>query len=152
MQAERHLLFKTLYGLAAVVALFTGFGNMPLYGRYYVADLPLLAWSGNFFINVNIHILVGSLLLAMGIYAVITGAFTGSGRAVRLTLSGWIRGTLLGLALLTGILMVIKNLPGVHFPLEVLMVSNFAHMGAAVLFLIAALVGLIFRQPWRRTE
>lgn len=152
MRAERHFLFKTLYGLAAVVALFTGFGNMPLYGRYYVADLPLLAWSGNFFINVNIHILVGSLLLAMGIYAVITGAFTGSGRAVRLTLSGWIRGTLLGLALLTGILMVIKNLPGVHFPLEVLMVSNFAHMGAAVLFLIAALVGLIFRQPWRLTE
>ena len=63
-------LMKAVYGLAAAVALFTGFGNMPLWKRYYVADIPGMAWSGNFFINVNVHILVGSLLLAIAVYAV----------------------------------------------------------------------------------
>lgn len=149
MNTSRHPFFSAMYGLAAVVALFTGFGNMPLYGRYYVADLPGLGWSGNFFINVNVHILAGSLLLAMGVYAIATALIPGSLPAGRLSLSGKIRGSLMGLALVTGILMVIKNLPGVNFPLEVLMVSNFTHMGAAVLLMITALVAVIFRQPWR---
>jgi hypothetical protein len=134
------------------VALFTGFGNMPLYGRYYVADVPGLGWSGNFFTNVNVHILTGSLLLAMGVHAIATTLIPGRWPAGRLTLSGKIRGALMGLTLLTGILMVIKNLPGVTFPLAMLMASNFAHMGAAVLFMLAALVALIFRQPWRRAR
>ncbi len=61
MNAKPHLLLKILYGAAAVTALFTGFGNMPLWGRYYVADLPGLAWSGDFFINVNVHILAAKI-------------------------------------------------------------------------------------------
>jgi hypothetical protein len=143
-------LFKALFTVAVVVALFTGFGNMPLYGRYYVADMPGLAWSGNFFINVNVHILTGSLLLAMGVYTAATLLLSGWVTTRRLTLAGKISGTLLSLTLITGVLMVFKNLPGVRFPLEVLMTANFAHMGTAVLFTLAALISLVFRKPWRR--
>jgi hypothetical protein len=150
MNAKPHLLLKILYGAAAVTALFTGFGNMPLWGRYYVADLPGLAWSGDFFINVNVHILAGSLLLSIGIYVLTASIMDGRLRAGRMTLSGRIRVSLLAMALATGILMVVKNLPGVHFPMAALMVFNFTHMAAAVLFMIAALVALIFRSPWRR--
>jgi len=150
MNAKPHLLLKILYGAATVTALFTGFGNMPLWGRYYVADLPGLAWSGDFFINVNVHILAGSLLLSIGIYVLTASIMDGRLRAGRMTLSGRIRVSLLAMALATGILMVVKNLPGVHFPMAALMVFNFTHMAAAVLFMIAALVALIFRSPWRR--
>ncbi len=150
MKTESHPLLKTTYGLAAAVALFTGFGNMPLYGRYYVANVPGMGWSGNFFINVNVHILAGSLLSAIGVYALTTALMPGRLPVGRLTLSGKIRGVLLAFVLLTGMVMVIKNLPGVHFPLEVLMTSNFTHMGAAILFMITAMIALIFRQPWRR--
>jgi formate dehydrogenase iron-sulfur subunit len=66
MIAKANPVLKALYGAAAVTALFTGFGNMPLWGRYYVADAPGLGWSGDFFINVNVHILAGSLLLGIG--------------------------------------------------------------------------------------
>jgi Fe-S-cluster-containing hydrogenase component 2 len=76
MDAKPNLLLKVLYGIAAVAALFTGFGNMPLWKRYYVADVPGLGWSGDFFINVNVHILAGGLLLAIGAYVVT--AFTWS--------------------------------------------------------------------------
>lgn len=145
-----HPLFKALYGLAAVAALFTGFGNMPLYGRYYVADVPGLAWSGDFFINVDVHILAGSLLVALAVYALMAALLPGRPTLGRLTLSGTIRGLLLALTLITGGFMVVKNLPGVHFPQVALMVFNFTHMGAAVLFMVAALIALIFKQPWRR--
>jgi hypothetical protein len=43
-----------------------------------------------------------------------------------------------GMALATGILMVVKNLPGVHFPMAMLMVFNFTHMASAMLFMVAA--------------
>lgn len=145
-------LLRTLYGMAAVVALFTGFGNMPLWKRYYVADVPGLGWSGDFFINVNVHILAGSLLLAIGVYTVTDSSMVRRSRAGRLTFSGRIRIFSLSLALATGILMVVKNLPGVHFSLAVLMIFNFTHMAAAMLFMLAALVALIFRSPWRQSR
>ena len=84
-------LLRMLYGAAAVTALFTGFGNMPLWKRYYVADVPGLEWSGDFFINVNIHILAGSLLLAIGISAVTASIMDKNTSTARLTLSGKIR-------------------------------------------------------------
>lgn len=150
MDAKPNLLLKVLYGIAAVAALFTGFGNMPLWGRYYVADVPGLGWSGDFFVNVNVHILAGGLLLAIGAYVVTTFLVMRGSHSGGLTRSGRIRVFLLALALTTGILMVIKNLPGVHFPMAILMIFNFSHMAAAMLFMVAALVALIFRQPWRQ--
>jgi len=150
MNAKPHLLLKMLYGAAAVAALFTGFGNMPLWGRYYVADLPGLAWSGDFFINVNVHIIAGSLLLCIATYVLTATMMDERLRNSRTTLSGRIRGFLLAVALATGILMVVKNLPGVHFPMATLIVFNFAHMTAALLFMIAGLLALFFRHPWRQ--
>ena len=143
-------LLKFVYGLAAAVALFTGFGNMPLWKRYYVADIPGMAWSGDFFINVNVHIVAGSLLLAIGIYAVSMRLVTRGRYRYRLTLSGKVRGLLLALTLATGGLMVIKNLPGINFPLAALIVFNFSHMAAALLFMLATLAALMLRQPWRQ--
>jgi putative Mn2+ efflux pump MntP len=150
MNAKPHLLSKMLYGAAAVAVLFTGFGNMPLWKRYYVADLPGLGWSGDFFINVNVHIIAGSLLLAIGAYAVAASLMDRRSNAGRLTRSGTLRAVLLAVAIATGILMVVKNLPGIRFSMAALIILNFTHMAAAVLFTIAALVSLVFRQPWRR--
>jgi len=150
MNTTSNPLLKSLYGLAAVVALFTGFGNMPLWGRYYVSDVPGLGWSGNFIVNVNVHILAGSLLLGIGVFALTKALMMGKAPFGEMSLSGKIRGLLLALALITGILMVVKNLPGMNFSLATLMVFNFTHMGASVLFMLATLVALIFRQPWRR--
>ncbi len=152
MVTRSNLLLKGVYGLAAAVALFTGFGNMPLWKRYYVADIPGMAWSGDFFINVNVHIVAGSLLLAIGIYAVCLRWLVRGQDHGRLTLSGKVRGLLLALTLVTGGLMVIKNLPGVNFPLATLIVFNFSHMAAALLFMLASLAALMLRRPWRRAE
>jgi hypothetical protein len=152
MTTKTHPLQKILYGLALIVALFTGFGNMPLYGRYYVADVPGFGWSGNFFINVNVHILSGSLLLALAMYAFMSSILLRDGSRHKLTPTGKLRAFLLALSLLTGILMVIKNLPGIRFPLEMLIAFNFAHMGAAAFLMIVSLLTLLFRRPWRRSR
>ena len=151
MKTDSNPLLKIVYGLAAVIALFTGFGNMPLWKRYYVADIPGLGWSGDFLINLNVHILAGSILVALAVYAALGSLMDRRPLQARLSFSGKVRASLLGLALATGIVMVVKNMPGVHLPMTALVASNLAHMGAAVLFMIAAVIALIFRQPWRQT-
>lgn len=143
---------KVLYGVAVITALFTGFGNMPLYGRYYVADFPGLGWSGNFFLNVNVHILAGSVLLAVAVYALTASLLIRRPPVDRLSFLGKTRAILLALTLATGAVMVAKNLPAVHLPMTALIAFNFLHMGAAVLFMLAALISLIFRRPWTKTR
>ena len=149
MKTDSHPLLKFVYGLAAVIALFTGFGNMPLWKRYYVADIPGLGWSGDFLINLNVHILAGSILVALAGYAALTSRMDRRPPTTRRPLSGKVGAMQPGLALAAGIVMVVKNLPGVHLPLYALVAFNLAHMGAAVLFMIAAAIALIFRRPWR---
>jgi len=149
MNVTFHPLLRFLYTVAAATALFTGFGNMPLWKRYYVADVPGLGWSGNFFINVNVHILAGSLLMALAVYAAIGALAVGHRNGGRLTFFGKAKGALLALALATGILMVVKNLPGFSFSMPALIIFNFTHMAAAVLFLLVSLAALVSRQPWR---
>ena len=139
---------RWIYRAAVALALFTGFGNMPLYGRYYIGDLPLLAWSGDFLANVKVHYVAGAILVAMGVYYLIT-YFRGYARR-QLTAMGRLRALLLALTLLSGLVMALKNLPGVFFPMGLLVSMNFLHMGAAVFFMLASLGALILRAGWLR--
>lgn len=138
---------KYLFGLTAIVAIFTGFGNMPLYGRYYVADVPYLGWTGDFIVNVKVHTIAGAMLLTIALYFLIVYLLMRS-RGVHLTRTGFIQIPILWLVLMSGVVMAIKNLPGVVFDQPVLMAMNFLHMGSAVLFILVSLIGLVYRGQW----
>lgn len=143
-------ILRWTYRISAAVAIFTGFGNMPLFGRYYVADIPGLGWSGDFMLNVQVHYIAGAVLLAVGGYAV---AAYGSRRAtgLRLTVSGTLRALFLFLALLSGGVMAVKNLPLVAVDFPLLPVLNFFHLFMAVLFILFSAGCLIFRRRWTKT-
>lgn len=139
--------FKGLYAIAVVIALFTGFGSMPLWGRYYIADIPGLKWSGDFFVNLQIHLFVGALLLCLAVYMLVYYLNVRSS-GVRLTRSGRIRAVFLVLAILSGVAMAIRNLSGIQFAFEWQVSLVFLHMGVAVAFMVASIVCLIARCRW----
>lgn len=143
---------KVVYGITATVAVFTGFGNMPLWKRYYVADIPGLGWSGDFLINLNVHIIAGSMLLALAVFALTTALLAHRRTEESLTAAGKIQAGLLASTLATGIVMAAKNLPAVQLPMAALIAFNLAHMGTAMLFMLAALIALALRLPWRRSR
>ena len=140
-----------LYLLAIWGALFTGFGNMPLYKRYYIADLPGMGWTGNFYTNLYVHMFCGALLLALAIYFALTYLFARAPKA-QLTSAGIIRSSILALSLISGVIMAVKNLPTVHFSFELGVIFNFLHMGMAMLFLIIALICTIGGWKWAKTS
>jgi len=141
-------LLAWLYRLAAVLVLFTGFCNMPIAKRYYISDLPGLGWSGDFFLNVQVHYLLGALLLALAVYFGLGRRLARSNNLGSMSFSGKLRALFLILALLTGIAMAVKNLPGVNFRHPYLMAMNLAHMFSAVLFMLTSLIALVTRRPW----
>lgn len=142
---------KWIYGLAALLAIFTGFGNMPLYGRYYIADLPGFHWTGNFIANVKVHYLFGAVLLALGIYYLLLYLLVRN-RGLRFTKMGLAQAGALMLVLLSGLIMAVKNFPGVIFDLPLQIGMNFFHLGSAMLFVLVTFGGLIFRRRWFRAS
>lgn len=142
---------RWLFGLAAALALFTGFGNMPLYGRYYVADWPGFGWTGDFIANVKVHYLAGTVLLGIGIYLMFVRILLRS-RGVRLTWLGVWQSLSLWLAMLSGLIMAAKNLPEVRMDLPLLVAMNFTHMGTAMLFALVAVISLVTRGQWFKRD
>lgn len=139
-------LMRWIYMPAVLIAVFTGFGNMPLYKRYYIADLPGMRWSGDFYLNMMVHYIAGALVLMTAVYFTI-GFLTGP-RGKKLTRTGKIRTVLLALALLSGGLMALKNLPGINFRQTLLMSSDFLHFGAAMFFVMISIVCIVLRNRW----
>ncbi|MFZ5564950.1 MAG: hypothetical protein ACOZBW_12945 [Thermodesulfobacteriota bacterium] len=147
MIAKTDIFLLWIYRIAAGVVIFTGFGNMPLYGRYYVSDVPGLAWSGNFLSNVLVHYVAGAVLTGLAVYAVIvyTGLRAGG---VRLTTSGLLRVIFLLLALLSGGVMAAKNLPAVTVGFPLMPVLNFFHLFTAMVFVFFSLGCVVSRRRW----
>ena len=148
-KTKSDLVLKRLYLFLLAAALFTGFGNMPLYKRYYISDIPGLGWAGNFYLNLSVHYIVGSLLLGLAVYfAVIYLKTHASNR--RLTATGALRVIIIALLLLSGILLAVRNLPAIHFAFHPQITVTFIHLGMAIILLILAIGCGIAKKPWTR--
>ena len=64
--AERRASYIRWTAMAAVTALaVTGFGQMPLYKRYYVSSIPGLGWTADYYITHNIHYIGAVILISI---------------------------------------------------------------------------------------
>lgn len=54
--------------LSIFVLMFTGFGQMPIYKRYYIDQLPGLGWSSNYAVTLNLHYLAAGILIFISTY------------------------------------------------------------------------------------
>lgn len=147
--AERSWLKWGYLGLMIGLAL-TGTAQMPIYNRYYVSDLPGLGWLNDMYLTHVLHYLLAAVfMLVMGFVA---ARHLRSGRNRRaLTLSGGIRAALLVGLVLTGLLRVAKNMPGLFFDPGTIIAVDLGHLGLAALLGVAALwARLSGRRAWLR--
>ncbi|MBI5522393.1 MAG: hypothetical protein HY910_07175 [Desulfarculus sp.] len=132
---------RWLYGLATGLLVFSGMAQLPMMKRYYLADLPGMAWSEDFFITSNLHYLAGALLLALmawrlGLKARQAGGWWSWGPRGAW---GW---TLLAVLMVTGAGKVARN-AGVYLPPDLFMALGLIHLGAAMAFIFTGLGSLI---------
>ena len=141
MQTPYRKMIGTLYVITLIILAFTGFGQMPLYNRYYISDIPGLGWAGNFFATHTIHYLGAMFLLGLLAYLALDYLLTGR-KTHRLTRSAWIRIVFMGGIVFTGIFRVMKNMQDVSFSPGFTFFIDIAHIGFMMCYLMAALVFL----------
>jgi len=138
---------RIAFALTLFLSTLTGFAQMPIFKRYYIADLPGLGWLAEFYITFALHYVSATALIAIGSYLVVHYLLMGR-KEVRISPFGSIRTILLGLILATGVLLVFRNLPGYRYSPEFVVALDFSHLGLVVVFLIVTLVGRLMGKRW----
>lgn len=134
---------KWFYTLILIVMFFSGFGQMPIYGRYYITSIPGLAWSGDFFIVQIVHLTTSFLLLGLITYYVVSRALANTLWPPQNT-KAWMRGVLFLVLIVSGGILAAKNLSGVYIFPAAIVAASLVHLGAAMALLIAVVTYLRF--------
>jgi hypothetical protein len=138
---------RWVYLMTTFFLVLTGFGQMPIFKRYYIADIPGLGWLAEFFVTHYIHYLGAVMLLAVGAY-ILTDYMMVKRTSRRLTTSGSVRFGLLAGILASGGILVIRNLTGTHMSPGFIIFLDIAHLGLVMVFLFVSLYCLIFKKHW----
>jgi hypothetical protein len=143
---QNHLI-RYIYLITVFFLVLTGFGQMPIFKRYYIADIPGFAWLGRFYVTHYIHYLAAILILALATYLIIDYLILQK-KQIRVTISGYVRGIILAGILITGILLVIRNLEGTRFEAGFIIFLDTAHLGLVMTFLMVAAYCLLRKKHW----
>lgn len=144
---ERKSVLQYGYWMTLFMLTLTGFAQMPIFKRYYIADIPGLGWLAQFYVTHYLHYLFAILLLAFIGY-VLTRFLIDRKRQWKISPSGMIRMTILAGLVVTGILLVIKNFSGYRFSPELITVMTVLHLGLVVVLLLYNLYCISRRKKW----
>jgi len=140
---------KYIYRITILMLTLSGFAQMPIFKRYYIADIPGLGWLAQFYTTHYLHYLFAVILLALTAY-IITDFFLLSQKKHKITASGYIRVSLLAGLIASGIILVIRNFAGYHYSPAFIVVMDLIHMGLVFIFLITGLACIILKNNWMR--
>jgi len=167
-----------LLAISGLLLIFSGFGELPMYKRYMVTQIPGFGWAGDFFIQLKLHYLAGILFVSVMVFHAIYHGWLGhqgliprrgdvkaSCKTILCMLGfgeepkmhkylpeqrlayAYLGGV--GLILvLTGIVKVIKNIPGVYLAPGLITSMTLIHTFATIFFLLGVLphlAALIFK-------
>lgn len=134
-----------LWVLNTAFLALTGFAQMPIFRRYYLTSIPGLSWLGDFGLTHKLHYIAAALFLAQVCYWLGKTLFA---RGWRLTPTGLWR-VLAVIALVgTGVVRMAKNDPDIWFSPTAVMVVDYGHIAATLLFGVAALTAWRKAQPY----
>ena len=142
-------LIKPVYLFLLYFLGLTGLAQMPIFKRYYIADVPGLGWLAQFYVTQALHYIGAILLLFLIAYSTVV-YFGLMRRRFSLTATAYFNITLLGAIVVTGILRVLKNLPGILFSPEFTMFIDISHLGFMLALIVFGILSIITKRKWLR--
>jgi formate dehydrogenase gamma subunit len=166
------LLEHWVLALSGILLLFSGFGELPMYKRYLVTEIPGFSWTGDFYINLKIHYLAAIVFVGVIVFHFVYHGWLGHrgllpkkgdwGNSVKTILSfvgigeepradkylpeqrlAYFYMAVVGAILVvTGIIKVLKNLPTVYFSPGIITAATLVHTFATIFFLLGVLAHL----------
>jgi hypothetical protein len=140
-------LVKPFYMVLLLVMGLTGFGQMPIFKRYYIADIPGLGWLAQYYVTHKIHYLGAVLLLALIGYTV-TVYLVMMRKTFDLTRSAYVNIVLLAAIVVTGIFRTLKNLPDIVFSPGFTMFVDISHLGFMLALMFFGIFTFATKGTW----
>ena len=131
-----------LYIGAMFMLAFTGMMQMPLAKRYYLTDIPGMAWTGDFYVVHKLHYIFAAILLFVVGVVVVNWLLEWRDR-LELTPLGTARVGIVGGLIVSGGFRVYRNLPDVTLDPILILVIEWVHFGLFMAlggFALAALI------------
>ena len=138
---------RYIYLITVFFLVLTGFGQMPIFKRYYIADIPGLGWLAQFYVTHYMHYLAAILFIALFAYFIVDYLATNRNH-IKISVFGYARGLILFGILASGIFLVVRNLAGYKFSANFIVFLDLTHLGLVMLFLLIALYSLITKKQW----
>ncbi|MBW2592438.1 MAG: hypothetical protein JRE58_05460 [Deltaproteobacteria bacterium] len=142
---------RYIYLLSVFFLTLTGLGQMPIFKRYYIADIPGFGWLGQFYVTHYMHYLFAILLIAIITYMAVE-YLLGGRKKIKITMSGYVRAGILLLLVITGGLLVIRNFAASNFNSSVIIFLDIAHVCLFVAILTAGMYCTLFKKKWAETN
>ncbi|MFO7597384.1 MAG: iron-sulfur cluster-binding protein [Desulfocurvibacter africanus] len=142
--------FRLAFVLCVTVLAISGFAQMPIFRRYYIADVPGLAWTDDFYFTSLLHYLAAIAFLVLAGYA--AGRHLTAWRTDHaLTNSGILRSGLYALLIITGLAHVLGNSSLASLDSLPAMLVDMGHLASVMLLgLVSLLSALLGRRDWLR--
>lgn len=158
--------------ISGFVLLFSGFGQMPIYKRYWIAKLPGFQWSGDYRISLMVHYVAAAFFIGVAIFHVLYHGLLGHRgllpkrgdvRASCTMLKAIVTGceepacekylpeqrlayayfaALIFALIVTGLIKVCKNFPGAYISPATAFYVTWIHTMATILFLVGIVAHL----------
>jgi hypothetical protein len=140
---------KYIYVFTLFFITLSGFAQMPIFKRYYIADIPGLEWLANFYVTHIMHYISAIVLIALAIYILFDFIFNKSG-SNRITGFAYCKILILTGLIASGALMVIKNLTGIYFDHNIIIFLDLVHLGLCMILILVSLYTLIRKKGWEK--
>lgn len=122
------------YSLIIFFMTLTGFAQMPIFKRYYLADIPGLGWLAEFYVTHSLHYIFAAVFIAVIFYNAIV-SLTLKFQTARIGKLKFLKAfSILGL-IITGGLMVFKNHEGAYLSHNIIIALDIGHLLCCMLFL-----------------
>ncbi len=140
---------KYIYTITLFFITLSGFAQMPIFKRYYIADIPGLGWLAQFYVTHIIHYIAAFVLIAFTIYKLVDFLFNGSGLK-KISGSGYFKIAILAGLIVSGVLMVIKNLSNVFFAHNIIIALDLVHLSLCMMLIAVSLYTVIKQKGWAK--
>lgn len=147
---KNSILKKRIYWITLFFITLSGFAQMPIFKRYYIADIPGLGWLADFYVTHIIHYTSAIILMVMVFYLAVLFLLQGY-RLSNITGAALLKVGLLAGLIITGGLLAYKNMSGVYLDHVLISILDLAHLGFCMLLLFAGLYSIIKKSAWLRS-
>jgi hypothetical protein len=129
-----------VFRLSIVLLAVSGLGQMPIFKRYYLADIPGFGWLADFALLHQMHYFAAAVFLVVVFHRAALNAIRLRKGLCKLGPLDWSIVGVIAIVVVTGMMRVLKNFPWFSLTPGEALFADLVHLGAVVFFGLLALI------------